>query len=123
MKKTNHTPGPWVWRDNPAEMPFDARLVGEHGEGDEVILATFADPASDAPGDGLDPTEANARLIAAAPDLLAALDACGAALENWQTIISNKGANYTTPTEKMIAFNADELLAKARAAIRKAVGE
>lgn len=51
MTNTTHTPGPWDWQDG--------RLIGDiNGEGVAVLLDMAA----------------NARLIAAAPELLAALE-------------------------------------------------
>ena len=52
-----HTPGPWVWIDNPSG-PWPT-LIGPAGDS---WIAMSSDPNS-----------ANARLIAAAPGLLAAL--------------------------------------------------
>ena len=67
---TQHTPGPWVaWKDHNtpwAIMPHDdsPAYITRHSCG----IATLEEwPGSE--------TEANARLIAAAPDLLAALEA------------------------------------------------
>ena len=61
MSNAKHTPGPWVTTPEPngIEWSVDAGKWG---------IATCAAE----PGDGT--TEANARLIAAAPDLLTALE-------------------------------------------------
>lgn len=72
MGKAQHTPGPWathrgkVFTTNP-----DASIL-ERGAG---ICSTFIDSANDQEG------FANARLIAAAPDLLISLELACAALE------------------------------------------
>jgi hypothetical protein len=74
--ETKHTPGPWRYR-----QPISDRLRGQPIRSLEVLVdgpngiykPYVADVRSlDAAGN--DNTEANARLIAAAPDLLAALE-------------------------------------------------
>jgi hypothetical protein len=72
MTTPKHTPGPWRWVDPPEgqdEGPL-ARLVA--ADGTEVL--NF-DPSC-----GWPPDDANARLICAAPDLLAA---CEAIIAGW----------------------------------------
>lgn len=67
---SGHTKGPWVWKD----MGYFYELVGSDGE-------TICDDGSAGgeygsvidPTGGSDSDKANARLIAAAPDLLEAL--------------------------------------------------
>lgn len=62
MEKIIHTPGPWVIHGNFTEIhPHD------DSDGNQVIADI--DPDCE-----MDSREANARLIAAAPDLLAALE-------------------------------------------------
>jgi hypothetical protein len=95
MTQTNHTPGPWAfrmtgWQTNPAAI-YSPRRPGAVA----CIPARTSVP--------LDEQSANARLIAAAPDLLAALV--------W--------AVETADTEQ---YEAD-WYAAARAAIAKAKGE
>ncbi len=71
--KTQHTPGPWTYRqayDNGEPTAFEV----DAGRGNVATVATGA-------GD-VDREEANARLIAAAPDLLAALKQCTHFIEN-----------------------------------------
>ena len=78
--KPAHTPGPWFavrnscyWEVNP-----------ERNLGDYSVPFTVADCCASAPGDpdgGL--MEANARLIAAAPDMLAALQGLLALNDNY----------------------------------------
>lgn len=59
-----HTPGPWAYR---TEDGYCGEIVASNG----TFLCAFAD----------DPSEANARLIAAAPDLLDALSVLLAAVQ------------------------------------------
>jgi hypothetical protein len=69
---SEHTPGPWLKR--PARIPdnvggYDVGIVGQIGERDYIIAEAF-----EIVDKGVKvPVNANARLIAAAPDLLAAL--------------------------------------------------
>lgn len=62
MNDTKHTPGPWFDRENLREPHLT--VVREGGE----LLAVLMDS-----GEGYEVDEANALLIAAAPDMLAAL--------------------------------------------------
>lgn len=57
--KTNHTPGEWIYRKG--SYPHFQSLVYSEETGEDIAV-TYSDE-----------TAANARLIAAAPDLLAAL--------------------------------------------------
>jgi len=81
-----HTPGPWVWGDN------YRGLYGSGGEEDEVLQY--------APYDGLwlayvNGREANARLIAAAPELLKALK-----------VLLNETMYKNHPAQSQIAIDA-----------------
>lgn len=83
MTKTNHTPGPWVLDEYKEGLYFDVRRRWDSnvtpgnsdtygsGEGAHITGISYGGP-------GAVPTraqaEANGRLIAAAPDLLAALE-------------------------------------------------
>lgn len=71
---TKHTPGPWffdkkgrVWRRNPSDLYENGGSVA----GDQPIA--FANIGWTGEGNQSYPIESNARLIAAAPDLLEAL--------------------------------------------------
>jgi hypothetical protein len=93
--ETKHTPGPWHL-DDEAQPDYvfsrDMKMIATlRGEGDELPLI------------------ANARLIAAAPDLLEALEHM-VAVSNWATTIQSE-EQY------------DAMITKAEAAIRKAKGE
>lgn len=94
MADAKHTPGPWV-------------AVSVGGFGEYEIHARGKDIAAVNVSDGMDeptpfPAEANARLIAAAPDLLAALQ------------------NLMTPFGSDIERRAPALFKNMRAAIAKA---
>ena len=64
---TKHTPGPWVIR-TAATYRSQVEAIDHKGRADVVARITT-------PRNGAGASDANARLIAAAPDLLAALDA------------------------------------------------
>lgn len=99
-----HTPGPWTSTVSPFgqvevrgdEGAFVCRLRHMDGEFDTTILT--------------EQNKANARLIAAAPELLEALKAVAAALES---ALVGKRDIILTP---------EDALAEARAAIAKATG-
>lgn len=99
---SEHTPGPWyvgpdnrIWRRSPSDL----YEYGGGVAGDSRIAAAFDGPASWV---NKFPSEANARLIAAAPELLEALEGLLNALPSATT---------------------HPAIAQARAAIRKATGE
>ena len=72
--KTAHTPGPWVARMvDSQEWHIDSRHYAQTGAGTWSGLAV-AYGCDDMPDEGARVAEANARLIAAAPELLEALD-------------------------------------------------
>src|SRR5688572_16168182 len=62
-----HTPGPWRFVE---QMQTD---MGGFVGLDDAHVCSFGDCATYYPTEGCPPSEADARLIAAAPDLLAAL--------------------------------------------------
>lgn len=109
--KTKHTPGPWVTTPEPnrKEWGVDAGPWG---------IATCAD----APGEGS--AEANARLIAAAPELLeAAHDAieCIEILDNLMDNIKAHG-NYSQEATLLFLSHAASCLRNIPPAIAKATG-
>lgn len=66
---SKHTPGPWTWgKRRLAESPVGT-LYGQSGS----VVCDFGDDTEFYPSAGELPSEADARLIAAAPDLLEAL--------------------------------------------------
>ncbi len=64
-----HTPGPWVYESNESDGFYNTVSVDDHHPG-RIIVAEVQDQQAK--------TEANGRLIAAAPELL---EACKLALE------------------------------------------
>lgn len=92
-----HTPGPWIVLDG--EITFE-------GEDSDVVIAIVNDGYK---SPSVAESEANARLIAVAPDMLAALKEC--ALQIAQT------HNRKLTSDEQIALD------NARAAIAKATGE
>jgi hypothetical protein len=108
---SKHTPGPWfadsggkIWRRDPSELYQNGGGVA----GDEPLAWTY-EGWSDEGLQGY-PVEANARLIAAAPDLLEAL-------EFMLSVFNETYPDVADDEEDREAW------AKARAAIRKATGE
>jgi hypothetical protein len=77
--KTTHTAGPWAIHWGMAQGGDGHWIMDtqDHGELSRVAMVAFHDDASG------DETKQNARLIAAAPDLLAALIACHDQLDGW----------------------------------------
>ena len=104
---TPHTPGPWAlsinegWTTNPFSVTVRRR--GVH----QTTLANIPHRATVSPQE----QEANARMIAAAPDLLEAL--------TWVT----RCACMPGPAGTTVYAIGDEHMAKARAAIAQATGE
>lgn len=98
---SKHTPGPW--RVEPVEDQEVLILTQEHGRIAECFWI------GDSQGPRLDATLANARLIAAAPELLEALRYCVGRLQDIETLES--------------APLALKYLADARALIAKAEGK
>lgn len=76
MSNTKHAPGPW--RIIPANQAIHQWVIGDK-EGYSI-----ADCEPSGPVWNLDEADANARLIAAAPDLFEALRSCLAEMEAWE---------------------------------------
>ena len=101
--KTNHTPGPWTYSDGNLHV---------HGGPFSLPLAEVKFPSSGAwDGQLAEQVEANARLIAAAPDLLAA---CVETLKQMQAAVDLYG-DKTPATAGMV-----HAACLSRAAIAKA---
>ena len=95
MTNTTHTPGPWTF-DGYRHINYASYSIKSHDrKGICAIASSIKRPGEE--------SEANARLIAAAPELLAALEAM---LEGWET-----GRGYT---------DRENQIGRARAAIAKA---
>lgn len=106
MKQNTHTPGPWTIEPVSAAMSTNQRdFIISHSDGElrSHIARLFGNALCREHGD----IAANARLIAAAPALLAALD----------DIVSRLGRNSTAMA------NYGDLVAAGRKAIASARGE
>jgi len=99
---TKHTQGPWRIIDG-------FKIVGPHPKDPENRICRVADALADV-GTFLSKQRANAKLIAAAPDLLDALEAALPYVEN-------------DALEQGCQPDADETVIKVRAAIAKARGD
>ena len=95
---SKHTPGPW-------ELQAGRSFKTQSGE---FHLAYGADKHGNPNFRGFCELDANAHLIAAAPELLAALDAVDLNLSEWKP-------------EKLKDYGLDWILEQARAAIAKAI--
>jgi hypothetical protein len=109
---TKHTPGPWTVEDVMGDGPIDICGPDEPGQGSPNLIATaFADLG--AGGFVSQRTaEANARLIAAAPDLL---EACLGATVLYEAFLGAFAAKGYPPIK-----GASDIVAILRAAIIKA---
>lgn len=108
----NHTPGPWVANTAGSAKAGQSFKITEiyvyapDTQDDTAICADVIDPVTQKP------SEANARLISAAPDLLEAAKLCLSIAESW--IDQEYGGERF--------HNAHKVLDPARAAIEKATG-
>lgn len=102
---SQHTPGPWQ-----AIISGVTRAISTTNGAPKqaTICRLFTECASFAPGE----PEANARLIAAAPELLAALESALASIEGQAELLRHCGA----------AYGIGATLAQSRAAIARATG-
>jgi hypothetical protein len=88
-----HTPGPWKLATH---LGDPCTVYIERGQDDEPGICT-TDGADFVPVDSEEEQEANARLIAAAPDMLAALKSAQASLRAWNTM------GLSGPSAKQVA--------------------
>lgn len=98
----SHTPGPWRWISSDT-------LVGDHGRRPVVLCTVTGDLEGRGPGGALvefDPKSVDARLIAAAPELLAALRALSGI--HGSTLLSKR----LSLSNEMAQANAEAILAK-----------
>jgi len=110
--KTEHAPGPWrVAPDILADAPYYSRRSPDSDIHDCFIetLTPVRMPFAGVSGQTLEECQANARLIASAPDLLAALKAIVSAASR-EIIIAGRHKRS----------EGEVLIEKARAVIRKA---
>lgn len=120
MSEFKGTPGPWEYRTPMPDRFYDWGWVTDaNGQ----FIAQAKDPAAreDATldahrADKTDPWESNARLIAAAPELLEALEACRTELK-----VVKDGSVGGVPNSVVALI--PEAIAKADAAISRALGE
>jgi hypothetical protein len=98
-----HTPGPWYQQGRAVYACHEGGITRMHISVESAFRAGFDDEETQL---------ANARLIAASPDLLDALDACNDAFCFWQIGVVPKRP------EDILA-----LIGKVRSAIAKARGE
>lgn len=111
MSGSRHTPGPWRWVDRSSSWDYKDELPRlESDEGAEVLW--LGDNETYYPTAGNRPNEADAALIAAAPELLEALKALLAVVEEDDfDLAMNHGVKMYGPR-----------LEPARAAIARAEG-
>ena len=121
MKNENakYTPGPWQYRPN----KYDDWGVVRSADGLPVVQACVGRWSADFDShrtNGTDPGEANARLIAAAPELLAALERA----EDLLHYVRLDGTvDPLESSQQTFGVSSMEVLADIRAAIAKAKGE
>lgn len=112
--KTQHTPGPWTIGPTSSFASGNWRIVTTH-DGTTNICACHGTIITDAEMHPMNQTrDANARLIAAAPDLLAALQAAVAQLDRFA------GALATDQIQQHWDDDADQAQQQARAALARA---
>ena len=81
-----HTPGPWEWRGD-----YSVATVPDT-DGSFIRIADIMQPIRLPQFDSLGQWNANARLIAAAPELLAACEAVATYLESFDPVIDEDEA-------------------------------
>ena len=123
MSAFKGTPGPWYFVPAGGHLEFGddgadmGRFVGASGE----IICDFGDCTQYYPSQGTPPSEANARLIAAAPELLGAL--IGLLPQTFTGNPSRKQEVEHWEREKNLGNGHAEAVLAAYAAIAKATGE
>ena len=111
---SKHTPGPWaVYVQDDGDRIH--AVFSENQQGNGGIKAIAQEDSIAVPGLNHPDREANARLISAAPDLLAALVEMVA--QDGEAIKDAKAFGNPFPPEMLATYNA------ARAAIAKATGD
>jgi hypothetical protein len=123
MSNTKHTPGPWFLPSMAG--PYHVPGTTASGKGDWCYYINSKKahefcPAS-AHGPSAEEAEANARLIAAAPELLEALQLIANALSPNSLPVNGMMASYDHAL--MVREEADRCFEIARAAIAKAAGQ
>jgi hypothetical protein len=114
--KMNHTPGPWAWhklKEKANERDcFNALERSPAGDNPVLTYQTLSkDPQTDTV---IEVSEADAQLIAAAPDLLAALQQMDALVESlWPSIPWGKTFNLNVQALNEAPIAAKRAIAKA----------
>ena len=103
-----HTPGPWTYESDHTHRQFNIRMLG-HLIGTRHICTVNDLPPHVLANRDQSTAEANARLIAAAPAMLAALDRAEAFISGFEDDDTQEGVT--------------EMLAAIRAALANARGE
>lgn len=120
---TKHTTGPWMIRYNTVETKLDLRVVDKN----EKRVCEFPDPIYATAENGIKgerESKANARLIAAAPELLSRLEDCAHQLRQaWACIehikehapdYERKASIETLKAIQMVGNDAEAAIAKAK---------
>lgn len=100
---SKHTPGPWAYWSG--YNPYDKIEAQVTAEGGDIVIASYNHLIAEG--------EANAALIAAAPDLLEALERCAVLLRIKRHACEDSG----------VCRILDSHISQARSAIAKAKGE
>ncbi|QKZ05875.1 hypothetical protein [Pseudomonas eucalypticola] len=117
MPEIKHTPGPW-FVESTDKTPIYVSPVNRHEQiGICNVMVIDEDESSDS-GEWFngDQTKANAKLIAAAPDLLADLQEAATTLRRYETLHRAKGTDDSTAKAEVNAT----LAARFEATIAKA---
>lgn len=108
MSDAQHTPGPWTYQFN-VNFDLHPRVMAKREDGEMVCIASTIGTKTTRDKLSLEEKSTNAHLIAAAPDLLDALEDALAELS--PLMMAYRAEHY------------DDICGKARAAIAKAKGE
>ncbi len=114
-QKTQHTPGPWV-------KTVSQIYPNEHeicGSSTDAVIARITGCSND--GSNYDKCEANARLIATAPELLRVAE-LGYELSTWAACINWRGGENQKAWLDDLRAQIEEFQPLAQAAIKKAKG-
>jgi len=104
MSELKATPGPWEWDAGDVGEAYSVPYSDVFVDAGNTIIASF--------NDGIPEGRANACLIAAAPDLYAALDELVYMIEAWEKAV--RQVIETDPAHGMNLEKAKSALAKAR---------
>ena len=108
----NHTPAPWKYQRDLYNTPYEELGFGIYSEATGLRLAEITPALHNCDGHRMENQEPTARLIAAAPELLDALER----LFEHTAMVHNRWGESSNTEE------ADSAIRDARAAIKKARG-